>query len=90
LLDDRRIRIRIRIHTSDSWIRIRIQEAQKHVDPDPQHWLHVWPRIYFSRELTWSVVFRYDPSIGIYGMDFYVVLGRPGMNIPHRFVHRTS
>jgi hypothetical protein len=36
LLDDRRIRIRI----SDLWIRIRIQEAQKHVDPsdpDPQH-----------------------------------------------------
>ncbi len=37
--DDRRIRIRIqsrigiRIHTSDLWI--RILEAQKHVDPDP-------------------------------------------------------
>jgi hypothetical protein len=31
LHDDRRIRIRI--HTSDEWIRIR--EAQKHVDPDP-------------------------------------------------------
>ena len=27
---------------------------------------------------------RYDPSIGIYGMDFYVVLGRPGMNVQHR------
>merc|ERR1712228_76351 len=24
---------------------------------------------------------KYDPSIGIYGMDFYVVLGRPGMNV---------
>jgi hypothetical protein len=22
---------------------------------------------------------KYDPSIGIYGMDFYVVLSRPGM-----------
>ncbi len=36
LLDDRRIRIRI--HISDQWIRIR--EAQKHMDPtdqDPQH-----------------------------------------------------
>ena len=21
---------------------------------------------------------KYDPNIGIYGMDFYVVLGRPG------------
>ncbi len=40
LLDDRRIRI----HTPDWWIRIpiRIQEAQKHTDPDsnpdPYHW----------------------------------------------------
>ncbi len=40
LLNDRRIRIRI----SDKWIRIWIQEAQKHEDPDPgsdpdpQHW----------------------------------------------------
>ncbi len=33
LLDDRRIRI----YTSDLWIRIRIQEAQKHPDPDPQN-----------------------------------------------------
>merc|ERR1712180_238318 len=24
---------------------------------------------------------KYDPSIGIYGMDFYVVLARPGYNI---------
>ncbi|KAL5014242.1 hypothetical protein ScPMuIL_008512 [Solemya velum] len=27
---------------------------------------------------------KYDPGIGIYGMDFYVVLGRPGFNIAHR------
>merc|ERR1712137_1102560 len=27
---------------------------------------------------------NYDPSIGIYGMDFYVVLGRPGMNVQRR------
>merc|ERR1711973_25676 len=27
---------------------------------------------------------KYDPSIGIYGMDFYVVLGRPGMNVPKK------
>jgi len=27
---------------------------------------------------------KYDPSIGIYGMDFYVILGRPGMNVRHR------
>ncbi len=39
LLDDSRIRIRIWIHNCDKWIRIR--EAQKHVDPDPEHWWHV-------------------------------------------------
>merc|ERR1712180_544556 len=27
---------------------------------------------------------KYDPSIGIYGMDFYVVLGRPGFSVPHK------
>ncbi|KAJ8321916.1 hypothetical protein KUTeg_000387 [Tegillarca granosa] len=27
---------------------------------------------------------KYDPGIGIYGMDFYVVLGRPGFNVAHR------
>ncbi len=27
---------------------------------------------------------KYDPSIGIYGMDFYVVLGRPGARVARR------
>ena len=27
---------------------------------------------------------RYDPGIGIFGMDFYVVLGRPGMRVARR------
>lgn len=27
---------------------------------------------------------KYDPSIGIYGMDFYVVLCRPGFNVAYR------
>eukprot|EP00118_Oscarella_pearsei_P024510 m.306208 g.306208 ORF g.306208 m.306208 type:complete len:196 (+) comp41051_c0_seq1:99-686(+) len=27
---------------------------------------------------------KYDPSIGIYGMDFYVVLKRPGYNVKYR------
>merc|ERR1711931_117676 len=27
---------------------------------------------------------KYDPSIGIYGMDFYVVLGRPGFSVNQR------
>merc|ERR1712170_113762 len=41
---------------------------------------------------------KYDPSIGIYGMDFYVVLNRPGHNISKRrravakigFAHRVT
>ena len=27
---------------------------------------------------------KYDPNIGIYGMDYYIVLGRPGYNVPKR------
>ncbi|GFT60852.1 60S ribosomal protein L11 [Trichonephila clavipes] len=27
---------------------------------------------------------KYDPSIGIYGLDFYIVLGRPGYNVAYR------
>lgn len=27
---------------------------------------------------------KYDPSIGIYGMDFYVVLARPGNRVARR------
>ncbi|KAJ3121834.1 60S ribosomal protein L11 [Physocladia obscura] len=30
---------------------------------------------------------KYDPSIGIYGMDFYVVMGRPGNRV-HRKKHK--
>jgi hypothetical protein len=27
---------------------------------------------------------KYDPSTGIYGMDFFVVLGRPGLRVGRR------
>ena len=27
---------------------------------------------------------KYDPSIGIYGMDFYIVLARPGYRVAYR------
>lgn len=27
---------------------------------------------------------KYDPGIGIFGMDFYVVMGRPGMRVATR------
>ena len=32
---------------------------------------------------------RYDPSIGIFGMDFYVVMGRPGGRVAKRRARRT-
>ena len=31
----------------------------------------------------------YDPGIGIFGMDFYVVMGRPGARVARRRQHRT-
>nr|AAF13719.1 ribosomal protein L11 [Schizosaccharomyces pombe] len=31
---------------------------------------------------------KYDPSIGIYGMDFYVVMDRPGMRVARRKAQR--
>ena len=27
---------------------------------------------------------KYDPSIGIFGMDFYIVVGRPGNRVARR------
>ncbi len=63
---DRRIQIRIRnwsrirIYPSDWWI--RIQEAQKHVDPvdldpdldpDPQHWKNVVSDS-FKKDIAWT------------------------------------
>merc|ERR1711973_131009 len=33
---------------------------------------------------------KYDPSIGIFGMDFYIVLGRPGFNISQRRRRKSS
>lgn len=35
-------------------------------------------------EITWSFFPRYDPSTGIYGMDFYVVLERAGYRVARR------
>merc|ERR1711988_320363 len=31
---------------------------------------------------------KYDPATGIYGMDFYVVLRRPGFNVPKKKAKR--
>merc|ERR1712121_144408 len=33
---------------------------------------------------------KYDPGIGIYGMDFYIVLARPGFNINQRRRRKSS
>merc|ERR1711973_150255 len=38
----------------------------------------------FSDNGNFGFGIKYDPNIGIYGMDFYVVLGRPGMNVRHK------
>ena len=40
--------------------------------------------LYSSCFLLVSLCFRYDPSTGIYGMDFYVVLERPGYRVGRR------
>ena len=32
---------------------------------------------------------RYDPGIGIFGMDFYVVMGRPGIRVSRRKERRS-
>ncbi len=61
LLGNRRIQIRIRIRSSDWWIRIRIQEAQKHVDPDsdPQHCFHHMKKFY-TASLCFCYIYRYQ------------------------------
>jgi len=33
---------------------------------------------------------KYDPNVGIYGLDFYVVLGRPGYSISARKKRKSS
>lgn len=33
---------------------------------------------------------KYDPGIGIYGMDFYVVMGRPGARVARRRARRST
>ena len=32
---------------------------------------------------------KYDPSVGIYGMDFYVVMSRAGRRVARRRTHKT-
>ncbi len=65
LLDDRRIRTRI----SDKWIRMRIREAPKNMDPtdpgsDPQHWCKPVLRIRIHMFLD-----LLDPDPLVSGMD---------------------
>merc|ERR1711934_644427 len=38
----------------------------------------------FSATGNFGFGIKYDPGIGIYGMDFYIVLARPGFNISQR------
>ncbi|KAB5534152.1 hypothetical protein DKX38_017238 [Salix brachista] len=39
---------------------------------------------YLALHNVLSSLLRYDPSTGIYGMDFYVVLERPGYRVGRR------
>jgi large subunit ribosomal protein L11e len=41
-------------------------------------------RMVFFSSNCWLCACRYDPSTGIYGMDFYVVLERPGYRVGRR------
>lgn len=52
---------------------------------------YVWAReaflhncLYYCIECSLNSAHRYDPSTGIYGMDFYVVLERPGYRVGRR------
>jgi hypothetical protein len=42
------------------------------------------PSLYRRRSSPPASPRRYDPSTGIFGMDFYVVLGRPGFRVARR------
>ena len=43
-----------------------------------------WYCIVYAQHNVLSSLLRYDPSTGIYGMDFYVVLERPGYRVGRR------
>jgi hypothetical protein len=60
LLDDRRIRIRI----SYKWIRMRIREAQKYMDPTDA-WLDVTASISFPGEHLGSFLSMQELNIGL-------------------------
>ena len=33
---------------------------------------------------------KYDPTIGIYGMDFFAVMGRPGLRVARRRIQKST
>ncbi len=85
LHDDRMIRIRI--HTSDYWIRIRIREAQKHMDsdPDPEHY---WKQNFF--DLLYLQIYVNKPTLckNVESIHFLLILYlRIYVNIPASCKH---
>lgn len=50
-------------------------------DALPTRYAHTCPDLY-SEHIDLGV--KYDPATGIFGMDFYVVLGRPGFRVARR------
>ncbi len=74
MLDDRRIRIRIGIRTSDS--RIRIQEAQKHTDTQHCKWL-----VLKESECMYS----FGPSLKSCGLE--TMRSSPGLKTSGYFDH---
>ncbi len=90
LLNDRSIRSRIRIHTSDLWIRIRIQEAQKHVDPvdpDPQHCIvHCYKASPIKLESRTTCCPRSSPN----SRAWLTVSTSSGLKHPKHGLHRHS
>ena len=84
----------IRIHISEQWIRMRIREAQKHMDPtnpNPQHWpqpcLELFRWIITIREGCSSHPFQLGGPVRVVGIIDGE--GRAQLqNLPQHQVHR--
>jgi hypothetical protein len=85
--------------TTLSTLSLPFPRIYHHSQPSPTYWssrtLSSWTSlIYRNFSATGNFGFgieehidlgiKYDPGIGIFGMDFYVVMGRPGMRVARR------
>lgn len=53
------------------------------IDTSLKYFLEIDYHIFFNNNRLFCSA-RYDPSTGIYGMDFYIVLERPGYRVGRR------